>query len=94
MISSRSDRVTIRNCLFRFTELRPQRAACQHQCLEQRELLLLHHEELQGGLCGVLVSQPGGQKRSRWQCRANEYFLAKFGVDTEENEPYEVCSFG
>ena len=25
---------------------------------------------------------------------SNEYFLAKFGADTEENEPYEVCSFG
>ena len=25
---------------------------------------------------------------------SNEYFLAKFGVDTEENEPYKVCSFG
>ena len=22
------------------------------------------------------------------------YFVAKFGVDTEENEPYKVCSFG
>ena len=32
-------------------------------------------------------------------CRArqelsNEYFLSKFGVDAEENEPYKVCSFG
>ena len=25
---------------------------------------------------------------------SNAYFLAKFGVDTEENEPYKVCSFG
>ena len=25
---------------------------------------------------------------------SNEYLLAKFGVDTEENEPYKVCSFG
>ena len=25
---------------------------------------------------------------------SNEYFLAKFGVDTEENEPCKVCSFG
>ena len=25
---------------------------------------------------------------------SNEYFVAKFGVDAEENEPYEVCSFG
>ena len=25
---------------------------------------------------------------------SNEYFLAKFGVDTEENEPYKVCSLG
>ena len=25
---------------------------------------------------------------------SNEYLLAKFGVDTEENEPCEVCSFG
>ena len=25
---------------------------------------------------------------------SNEYFVAKFGVDTEENEPYKVCSFG
>ena len=25
---------------------------------------------------------------------SNEYFLAKFGVDAEENEPYKVRSFG
>ena len=25
---------------------------------------------------------------------SSEYFVAKFGVDTEENEPYKVCSFG
>ena len=25
---------------------------------------------------------------------SNEYLLAKFGVDTEENEPYKVYSFG
>ena len=25
---------------------------------------------------------------------SNEYLLAKFGVDTAENEPYKVCSFG
>ena len=25
---------------------------------------------------------------------SNEYFLAKFGVDAAENEPYKVCSFG
>ena len=25
---------------------------------------------------------------------SNEYLLAKIGVDTEENEPYRVCSFG
>ena len=25
---------------------------------------------------------------------SNDYFVAKFGVDTEENEPYKVCSFG
>ena len=25
---------------------------------------------------------------------SNEYLLAKFGVDTEENEPCKVCSFG
>ena len=25
---------------------------------------------------------------------SNEYFLPKFGVDTEENEPYKICSFG
>ena len=25
---------------------------------------------------------------------SNEYLLAKFGVDTEENEPHKVCSFG
>ena len=25
---------------------------------------------------------------------SNEYFVAKFGVDTEENEPYKVCVFG
>ena len=31
--------------------------------------------------------------RSRQEL-SNEYFLAKFGVDTEENEPYKVCSFG
>ena len=31
--------------------------------------------------------------RSRQEL-SNEYFLAKFGVDTEENEPYKVWSFG
>ena len=31
--------------------------------------------------------------RSRQEL-SNEYLLAKFGVDTEENEPYNVCSFG
>ena len=31
--------------------------------------------------------------RSRQEL-SNEYFLAKLGVDTEENEPYKVCSFG
>jgi hypothetical protein len=31
--------------------------------------------------------------RSRQEL-CNEYLLAKFGVDAEENEPYEVCSFG
>ena len=31
--------------------------------------------------------------RSRQEL-SNEYFLAKFGVGTEENEPYKVCSFG
>ena len=25
---------------------------------------------------------------------SNEYFLAKFGVDAEENEPSKVCAFG
>ena len=25
---------------------------------------------------------------------SNEYFLAKFGLDTEENEADKVCSFG
>ena len=25
---------------------------------------------------------------------SNEYLLVKFGVDTEENEPCKVCSFG
>ena len=30
--------------------------------------------------------------RSRQEL-SNEYFLAKFGVDTEENEPSKVCSF-
>ena len=25
---------------------------------------------------------------------SNEYLIAKFGVDTEENEPCKVCSFG
>ena len=25
---------------------------------------------------------------------SNEYFLAKFGVDTEESEPYKICFFG
>ena len=25
---------------------------------------------------------------------SNAYFLAKFGVDTEENGPSKVCSFG
>ena len=25
---------------------------------------------------------------------SNEYLLAKFGVDAEENEPYKVSSFG
>ena len=30
--------------------------------------------------------------RSRQEL-SNEDFLAKFGVDTEENEPYKVCSF-
>ena len=31
--------------------------------------------------------------RSRQEL-SNEYFVAKFGVDTEENEPCKVCSFG
>ena len=31
--------------------------------------------------------------RSRHEL-SNEYFVAKFGVDTEENEPCKVCSFG
>ena len=31
--------------------------------------------------------------RSRQEL-SNEYLLAKFGVDTEENEPCKVCSFG
>ena len=31
--------------------------------------------------------------RSRQEL-SNEYFIAKFGVDTEENEPSKVCSFG
>ena len=31
--------------------------------------------------------------RSRQEL-SNEYFLAKFVVDTEENEPCKVCSFG
>ena len=31
--------------------------------------------------------------RSRQEL-SNEYLLTKFGVDTEENEPYKVCSFG
>ena len=31
--------------------------------------------------------------RSRQEI-SNEYLFAKFGVGTEENEPYEVCSFG
>ena len=25
---------------------------------------------------------------------SNEYFLANFGIDTEQNEPDKVCSFG
>ena len=40
----------------------------------------------------------GGAKACK-SCRSrqelsNEYFLAKFGVNTEENEPSKVCSFG
>ena len=31
--------------------------------------------------------------RSRQEL-SNEYLLAKFSVDTEENEPYKICSFG
>ena len=31
--------------------------------------------------------------RSRQEL-SNEYLLAKLGVDTEENEPCKVCSFG
>ena len=31
--------------------------------------------------------------RSRQEL-SNEYLLANFGVDTEENEPCKVCSFG
>ena len=31
--------------------------------------------------------------RSRQEL-SNEYFLEKFGVDTEENEPYTIWSFG
>ena len=37
---------------------------------------------------------PFSQSSFRTDSYSNEYFLAKFGVDTEENEPYKVCSFG
>ena len=38
---------------------------------------------------------PNGKKTCIQSCRSrqklsNEYFVAKFGVDTEENEPYKV----
>ena len=42
------------------------------------------------GLSGAKVCK---SCRSRQEL-SNEYLLAKFGVDTEENEPCTVCSFG
>ena len=43
--------------------------------------------------CGLSGAKACKSCRSRQEL-SNEYFLAKFGVDTEENEPYKVCSFG
>ena len=37
---------------------------------------------------------PFSQSSFRTDSYSNEYLLAKFGVDAEENEPYKVCSFG
>ena len=42
---------------------------------------------------GLSVAKACKSCRSRQEL-SNEYFLAKFGVDTEENEPYKVCLFG
>ena len=42
------------------------------------------------GLSGAKACK---SSRSRQEL-SNEYFLAKFGVDTEENELYQVCPFG
>ena len=39
--------------------------------------------------CGLSGAKACASCRSRQEL-SNEYFLAKFGVDTEENEPYKV----
>ena len=45
------------------------------------------------GLSGAKSMYLSKSWRSRQEL-SNEYFVANFGVDTEENEPSKVCSFG
>ena len=61
---------------------------CQHfpKNAKKFEEILLKYS----GLSGAKACK---SCRSRQEL-SNEYFLAKFCVDTAENEPYKVCSFG
>ena len=58
---------------------------------------LAPQKKLQQVLMKKLILENGAKAckscRSRQEL-SNEYLLAKFGVDTEENEPYKVCSCG
>ena len=61
------------------------------------ENLLQNHkkkiDELLLKYSGLSGAEACKSSRSRQEL-SNEYLLAKFGLDTEENEPCKVCSFG
>ena len=72
-----------------------QKCVLEMNCLKQfiLEIAKKKLDEFPLKYCGLSVGKVCKSCRSRQEL-SNEYFLAKFGVDTEENEPSKVCSFG
>ena len=59
--------------------------------------LILNMPKIRRTFSEIVRSESGAKAckscRSRQEL-SNEYLLAKFGVDTEDNKPCKVCSFG